>query len=99
MPGTEDGPHVDYASAVIGAALRCAPSATRSGSADLAAGASVRASAREGATWPRSWTVSPISPAHGLVVPVFLTHSLDDFASLPEIRATGPNGEVPQASP
>jgi hypothetical protein len=48
-------------------------------------GATVRAFAREGATWPpsRSRTVAPAPPAEGLaVVPVSVMHSpLDDFTA------------------
>jgi hypothetical protein len=43
----------------------------------------------------------PTAPAAVVlvVVPVSVTHSLDDFASLPCVRATGPDGGVPEARP
>jgi hypothetical protein len=79
MPGTEDGPSTDFAAAVIDAALRRVPQTCGSGAADLAAaGAPVRASAREGATWPPPWsrTVPTASPHLVLaVVPVSVPHS------------------------
>jgi hypothetical protein len=65
-------------------------------------GAPVRASAREGATWPppRSRTVAHRCPALVLaVMPVSITHSLDDFASLACVRASGPAFGVPEARP
>jgi hypothetical protein len=70
MPGTEDGPGLIFAGAVIGAALRRVPPACgKWGGRPGGGGAPVRASAREGATWPRPKSDSaPPLPAHGLVV-------------------------------